>query len=404
MTLRRALLLVLDGLGIGAMPDAGERDGQSHTLRHVFEASPALRLPNLVRLGLAEAAGMPQLAGQAAEVVGAHGKAALGYPGADTYLGHQELMGSSLRDVRLHMLSAARDAIRDELQREGHQVRDARRDTSALYVDERVVVADNIEAAPGLNINVTGSLDEASFEELVRIGHAVRRRVRVPRVIVVGGRGFRGSDIIGSLRERGPGHVGVDTPALGVYDADYQVRHLGGGGRDARSLAALVRQSGQEVVLLGKAADVIECEGAVQQNHIRTGDVLSATLEHLSPSLRGLVVANVQETDLAGHEQDPQRFAGALEEVDEAIPALLAALGSAGVLLVTADHGNDPCIGHSQHTREFTPLLAGGAGVRGVALGTRESLSDAAATLAELLGVGAVPQGVSLATRILGAP
>lgn len=402
--LRRALLLVLDGLGIGSMPDAAEGDLQRHTLRHVLDASPDLRLPNLVRMGLAEAAALPQLAAQAPVVVSAHGRAALGYPGADTYMGHQELMGSSLRNVRLHMLSDARDAIREELQREGHRVRDAGPDTSAILVDARVVVADNIEAAPGLNINVTGSLDEVGFEELLGIGHAVRQLVRVPRVIVVGGRGFRGPDVIASLRERGPGHVGVDTPVLGVYDADYRVRHLGAGGRDAGNLVALVERSGRQVVLLGKAADVIESDRAAKEPHILTGDVLAAALRYLSPVLEGLVVVNVQETDLAGHEQDPKRFGVVLEEVDEAIPALLMALGPNGILLVTADHGNDPCTGSSQHTREFTPLLAAGADVRPVDLGTRESLSDAAATLAELLGIGTVPQGVSFASRILGGP
>jgi phosphopentomutase len=400
MTTRRhgpVTILVLDGLGIGAMPDASGRDASAHTLRHVLDASADRRLPHLQRLGLLEVAGMAK-AGDP-PIQAARGRAALDYPGADTFLGHQALMGVATESVRLHMLETVSAELSDALRRAGHRVGQAAAGVSALLVDDVVVVADNVEAAAGLNINVTASLDEIAFDALLEIGEVVRRVAMVPRVIVVGGRGYRANDIIGSLRAQGPGHMGVDTPRLGVYDQHYQVRHLAAPLDASRSLPAAVLGAGRQVMLLGKAADVIDADTARRSNLIPTSEVLAAAEEALASGFDGLLIANVQETDLAGHEEDRARFLRVLSEVDEAVPGLLLG-GQAGCLIVTADHGNDPAIGHSQHTREFVPVLVAGAEIREAQLGTLGGLSDVAATVAALMGVPQPGVGTSFAAKL----
>lgn len=400
MTVRRALLVVLDGLGIGAMDDALPRDAGANTLRSVAAATGGLDIPNLAGLGLAEIAGVPGIRAGVSLPRGAAGAARLGYAGADTYLGHQAMMGAPLQAIELHMLADRDEAIRSRLVEAGRKVERLRPDASPLLVDGVAVVADNIEAAPGLNINVTASCDEIEFDALVEIGRLVRSVVAVPRIIVVGGRGYTTSDVVRSITVRAPGHVGVDTPALGVYDANYQVRHLGGAAASDATLPVLLVRAGRPVVLLGKAADVVECPGAERSNDIRTVDVLTRARDALTDAFDGLIVANVQETDLAGHEQDAARFRRVLEEVDRGLPALVAALGPEGMLLVSADHGNDPTVGHSQHTRELVPILACGPGVPRVDLGVRESLGDVGATIAALLGVGPLLEGRSFGAML----
>ena len=226
MIMRRVLLVVLDGLGIGSMDDALPSDRTSHTLASVRSAAGGLEIPNLAGMGLLEIAHLAGTGSRSAKTA-AHGRARLGYDGADTYLGHQALMGAPLDQVESHMLEDRSAIVRRALEDEGHRVTDIRAGCSALLVDDVAVVADNIEAAPGLNINVTASNDEIPFDDLLAIGMTVRRIVRVPRVIVVGGRGYTTADVVASIRERGRGHMGVDTPALGVYDENYLVRHLG---------------------------------------------------------------------------------------------------------------------------------------------------------------------------------
>jgi phosphopentomutase len=125
------------------------------------------------------------------------------------------------------------------------------------------------------------------------------------------------------------------------------------------------------------------------------------TIEHFGAMGHGLIVANVQETDLSGHEQNPRRYADVLELVDRMLPELLDQLGDDDVLLITGDHGNDPTIGHAQHTREYTPVLVVGPAVRPVDIGLRESLADIGATAADLLGVLPIRSGRSFAHEVL---
>lgn len=394
---RRAVLVVLDGLGAGEMPDRPPEDAGSFTLAHVYEQGRP-RLAHLARLGAGNAvrrAGPCHLA-PAASPAAAFGLASPGYPGADSHLGHQELMGAPAV-AALHLLAEVGDRLAAALTAAGHRVAPLRQRTSALIVDGRVLVADNIEARPGLSINVTASLDDVAFGDLLAIGQIVRREVAVPRVIVVGGRGFGIEEIRAHVKERSPGQVGVDTPALGVYDDQFQVRHLSVDVDTTRQLPALVAAAGGDVVLLGKAADVIGCDLAVREPMVSTRQVLDTLTQRLDAMRSGLIVANVQETDLAGHEQDAQRFADVLAEVDAFLPEILRRLGPRDVLAITADHGNDPVIGHSQHTRERVPLLVAGAGIRPADLGVRSSLADVGATLAELLGAAPPSAGVSFA-------
>jgi phosphopentomutase len=271
---------------------------------------------------------------------------------------------------------------------------------SPLIVDGCVLVADNIEARPRLNINVTASQDDISFEDLTRIGEIVRAAVPVPRVIVVGGRGFGIDDIRAHVKERAPGQIGVDTPELGVYDEHYQVRHLGVDFAVDRQLPSRAIRAGYDVVLLGKAADVVRCDGAVAENIVPTADVLSRAASHLDAMTGGLIVANVQETDLAGHEEDVPRYARMLRTVDERLPELLDRLRPGDALFITGDHGNDPTIGHSQHTREYTPAIAYGPAINPVPLGVRATLADIGATAGDILGVPPLGSGHSFLKEI----
>jgi phosphopentomutase len=374
------------------MDDLGADEPRGHTLRQIAEHAGPLHLPNLCAMGLGNLAGIDSVPA-AASPSAAYGRSALAHPGADTYLGHQELMGGGLDQVELRLLSEIRERVSGALGEAGYQVEDLIPGQSPLLVNGCVLVADNVEALPRLNINVTASLDDIDFDELTQIGQTVRSVVSLPRVIVVGGRGYTVDDIRRHIVERSPGQIGVDTPELGVYDENYQVRHLGVELDRDRQLATRAAKAGLPVVLLGKAADVIRCDGAVADNIIPTVAVLDELAAQLSRLDEGLVIANIQETDLAGHEQDADRYAATLHQVDDLLPRLIGDLRDDDVLFITADHGNDPTIGSSRHTREYSPVLVAGPSVQTVDLGVRSSLADIGATAADLLGVGPLGSG-----------
>ena len=192
----------------------------------------------------------------------------------------------------------------------------------------------------------------------------------------------------------------MNNVALGLYTSQYVVRHLTQGTRPDVQVTTLLQKAGWPVHLIGKVADVIVCEGAQKAAHVPTPDVLDATYEALERVERGLVAINVQETDLAGHDQDAARYAACLRMTDEGIGRILGRLRPRDLFIVTGDHGNDPTIGHDKHTREFTPLLVAGAAIAPVALGQRESLADIAATIAEIFSTPAPEIGTSFLRAI----
>ena len=408
MTARRALILVVDGFGVGAMPDAGTLrpgDLRADTLGSLVSWSRKQRgreiaLPNLAGIGLAALRPDLELSGSSGRPAGAR-RSALGYPGADTFAGHQTMTGADMSHVVMCRVGERLPELTAVLEAAGHSVELFEGDQPLLVVDGAALVHDNLEADPGLNWNVSASLDDLSWEEILAIATLVREHAPVARVIAVGGHSDR--PLAASVRTGADGTIGLDTPASGFYRlGGLQVQHLGVEIDHERQLPQLADFAGLPVTLVGKAADILVARGADYRPGVETERVLA----HAGAGVRrgGLTVANVQQTDLAGHQQDAARYTALLEQVDAAMPALLAELGPDGLLVVTGDHGNDPTIGHPFHTREFTPVLAVRGGDQS---GTPrlapdlDSLADIGAGVAAWLGLDAARLGIGNAVQLL---
>lgn len=405
-----AVILVVDGFGVGAMPDAGELrpgDTAADTLGALAawslrERGRPLRIPHLTGAGLARL--RPDLADRLPEPEHALRRrstvrrAALGYPGADTFAGHQTMMGADMSHVTLCRVADRAEQVTAVLREAGHRVEPLGDARAPLVVDGAALVHDNLEADPGLNWNVSARLDELSFDQILAIAGVVRRVAPVARVIAVGGHSDR--PLAESVRPGPDDTLGLDTPASGFYRlGGLRVQHLGAEIDHSRQLPQAAAAAGIPVTLVGKAADILHAEGPHVDDRpgVDTATVLADTLAGLRRG--GLTVANVQQTDLAGHQQDPGRYADLLEQVDAALPGLCDALGPEDLLVVTGDHGNDPTIGHAFHTREYTPVLAvhGGTSASAVPLRLPDlgSLADLGAGVGRHLGLraGAIGHG-----------
>lgn len=393
----RVVLLVLDGLGLGEMPDVPQvrpNDVGANTLKNVVTAAGGLSLPNLERLGLGTIARDSGLKIHQ-QPIGAYSTCALGYAGADTYLGHSVMMGSRIPDVPEELFEAVRDDVAAALVQAGHHVEAAGDDVSALFVDGSMVVGDNLESDPLQTYHCVGTLEEVPYEHILEVSNILRSVARVRRVVAMGGRGFSGADVRRFTERRPTGQCGVNNVALGLYTKQYVVRHLTQGSRPEVQVPTLMKKAGWPVSLIGKMADVIICEGADMAAHVSTPLVLEATYKALASVESGLIAVNIQETDLAGHDQDALRYAESLRVADEGIGHILAQLRLNDLLIITGDHGNDPTIGHDKHTREFTPLLVYGKRLAPRPLVRRETLADIAATIAEIFRVGPTEVGTS---------
>lgn len=392
----RALLLVIDSMGIGAMADTAETrpaDTGSNTLSHVLRANPDLRLPNLEFMGLGKVMHHSRL--DAGRCRGAWGVNLLQHQGADSYMGHQELMGSAPLEPVLKPFADVSAQVKQALEDRGHKVEAPDPEQPWLLVDELVVVADNIETDYGQIYNVTGPLDSLPFQAVEEIGEIVREKTRVSRVIALGGCNVSREQILSCIRTRPDGLTGVDSPASGVYNCGYQSRHMGYGINPQRQLPASVLKGGQGVGLVGKMQDIIQCPQAVKIPAVATGAVMEGFGRLAGTIDNGLIAATIQETDLAGHAENPRKYGDLLKMADDWLGQFIPRLESGDLLIITGDHGNDPTIGHSQHTRERTPLLVFGPDLNLVDLGVRSTLADIAATFADHLGVERPENGSS---------
>jgi phosphopentomutase len=398
----RVILLVIDALGIGEMPDvpqARPQDAGAHTLGSVLKSVGHLSIPALAALGLGRVDPLPGLDLPASEPLASYGRCCLAYAGADSHLGHQEIMGTIPKPPMPALMAQAAGPIEEQLTARGHAVCRPLPGKSLLMVDEALVIGDNLEADPGLNINLTVATDQIDFGQAVSIGKIVRELVSVSRVIVFGGPGITTGDILDHVEQRKNGQIGVNSPALGVYDRNLLVQHLGYGVDPERQAASILCRAGIPVTLLGKMADLIVCPCARRDSVVPTPQLMRILHDRYRNAPGGLLAATVQETDLAAHEGDCARFARVLEEVDRGLQALLPDMADGDVLVVCADHGNDPRVNVGLHTREETPLLIYQKGRPAEPLGVRPTLADMGATITHLFHAPSTQDGVTLMDR-----
>lgn len=403
----RTLLIVLDGLGVGEMDDVKRKrpqDAGAFTLRSIVTGRDHSLLKNFVQFGLGNIAdsGLPKNS----KHLFSYGKAKLAHHGADTFLGHQEIAGTKPVRPVLQFVRDIADKLANVYRKNGHEVKIWGKNKDMLIIDEAVVISDNLEADAGQIINVIGSLDDLSFDEIRAIGEITRKMVKNSRVLYMGAKGIDLPHILSGARESVSRngkirHIGVDVPQLDIYDKAYNVYHHGYGVDPSVQVTGILAKNNFPVALIGKAADVIECDGAEYYPAVYTKKVISLIKKRLKEQKEGLIFANVQEIDLAGHCQDAGKCFRILKMVDEGLPSIMSLLSKGDLFIITADHGDDPNIGHSNHTREYTPILAHivGSGSRSI-LGKRKTLSDIATTISRYFKVPRPQHGKSFLDKL----
>lgn len=393
---RRVIILILDSLGVGYMEDAKDyhpQDVGANTFHHILDEVPTLQIPTFEQLGINQILHHPNLVDTAH--IASYGVCNLMHQGADSFEGHNEIMGTKPKKAYLAPFIENMEEVKQALEQEGYKVEIPNSGLPYLLVNDLVIVADNIETDYGQIYNVSAPLDYISFEEVLKIGQCVRNNVKVNRVIALGGENVTPEHLQNSVERREDGLVGVNSPKSNVYKQGYQVRHLGYGISPEFQLPTLAMKAGLEVSLVGKMQDVIYCEGANKYPGVDTDQVMKDILVEMDKIENGVIAATVQETDLAGHAQDPIRYADRIGVVESYLPRLLEKMKEQDLLIMSADHGNDPTIGHNQHTREKTYLLAYHKQLMPVNLGERKTLSDIAATAADYLGLANIENGTS---------
>lgn len=399
--MKRFIVLVIDSFGIGEMDDVKilrKQDIGANTFRHVLSKRDK-KLKNLEKLGLCNSAGF-ELENFKFSVGANFGKSKLKHFGCDTFYGHQELMGTDPKEPVEEPFCNNIDLVESELIKRGYSVERFGTKNKILVVNDCATVGDNLEADLGQVYNITGTFQKISYEELLKIGRIVRECVKVPRVITFGGDLATINSIKSAYEWKLPFFAGVNAPKSLVYKSGYQVQHMGYGVDETVQLPTIIGEK-IPVILIGKVADIVKNPWGTSLPFVDTKKVMESIKDNIIKNDVAFICGNIQETDLAGHEENSDKYFEKLEIVDQYLDEIIPLLDNDDILIITADHGNDPTIGHSKHTREYVPILIYSKNLENINIGTRDSLADIGQTAAEYFGYTLPNNGLSFLDKII---
>jgi phosphopentomutase len=395
--IERVIIIVMDGVGIGAAPDADAYgDSDSATLQHVAKSVGGLHLPVLASLGLGRAADLTGFAIQGVSpsehVIGSYGIMQEVSAGKDTTTGHFELSGIRLDEpFPTYPNGFPPEVIEGFSERIGRGVLGNKVASGTAIIEE--LGAEHIRTGKPIVYTSADSVFQiAAHEDVIPVNdlyamcmHArelLQGEHRVARVIA---RPFVGSP--GSFRRTERRRdFSVAPPDETVFD--------------------ILTKRGIQTVGIGKISDIFTGRGiSLSISTTNTEDSLKATVDCLDSVASGLVFTNCIDFDMLwGHRNNPQGYARALTEFDAGLKAVLDKLAASDLLIVTADHGNDPTTPSTDHSREYVPLLAySPSSEAAVCLGIRIGFYDVAATVSEaLLGSVLTSHGKSFLGPVMG--
>lgn len=382
----RFTIIVLDSLGVGALPDAHlYGDEGANTLVHIYEQA-GLRLPHLRTMGLynIDGLGLPGVA----EPVGCFGKCMEQSAAKDTTTGHYEIAGL-LVETPGQVFTTFPPRIIGELERRiGTKVIGNYASSGTEII--QVLGDEHVRTGYPIVYTSADSLMQIAMHEDVIPLERQYEICRIARGLLMGG------DVVDRVICR-PFTGGGGRYTRTENRRDFALDPPG------RTMLDVLKDAGRDVIAVGKIEDIFNRVGITQVDHSRNNaQGIDATLRFLSQDFDGLLFTNLVDFDmLYGHRNDPGGYAAALEYFDRHLPAIVSSLRDGDILLITADHGCDPTMPGTDHSREYAPLLVCGPRcVRGVNLGVRKTFSDIAATVVDYFG-GRYPRGTSFLSDIL---
>ena len=385
--MRRAAIIVLDGVGCGEAPDAGSYgDAGSNTLANVARAVGGMDLPNLGAAGLGNIlplAGVPRTA----SATGAWGMMAPHSAGKDSTTGHWEIAGVQLaRAFPTYPAGFPPEIVAEFARRTGRGVigNIAASGTAML---ERFG-AEHVRTGSWILYTSVDSVFQVAAHEAVVPLEELYAACEVARSMLVAP-----NDVPRVIARPFVGDAGALERT--AHRRDFSIAPPGETLLDALERAGIARAG------VGKVDDLFARRGIRATHTASNSDGIARIAEWLRGAPSGLLFANLVDFDQAfGHRNDVPGFYGALRQFDAALPGLMALSREDDLLFITADHGNDPTTASTDHARECVPLLILGGRVAPKSVGRRDTFSDLGATVAEWLGVGFRGAGTSFLAEL----
>ena len=387
---RRVIIIVVDSAGIGEMPDASEYgDEGSNTIGNTAQAVGGLNMPNCQRLGLGNLANIPGIP-PVSRALGAFGKMLEASTGKDTTTGHWEFMGIILKEPFSLFPEGFPINIIDEFKRR----------TSRGVLGNKPASGTEI-------IHELGREHEASGDLIVYTSADSVFQIAAHEEVIPVEELYSYCEMARAILNESEYKVArvIARPFVGKWPEYTRTpnRHDFSYPPEDRLVLEELVDNGVFVYAVGKIYDIYEGHGITEYVKTRNNDEgMTRTIEYLQKVENGLIFTNLVDFDMKyGHRNDPAGYARALEEFDERLPEIMSAMRPEDILFITADHGCDPTMPSTDHSREKVPLLAYGMHLKENSnLGERRSFADLGQTVLEIFGLEQMPNGESFFDKL----
>ena len=388
----RAIIIVLDGVGIGELPDANKyNDVGSNTLMNIKKNIRDLKLKNLCRLGLGKIDGENLYKNdfEDLDLIGSYGKCREGSCGKDTTTGHWEISGVILKKAFPVYPNGFPKEIINKFEKA------IGRKTLGNYPASGTKIINDLgdehvkTGSPIIYTSADSVFQIAAHEKVINLDE-LYKICKIAREILVG------DHAVGRVIARP--FVGENKNYVRTKNRkDFSLEPI------KKTLLDYVKESGLEVAAVGKIEDIFCNRGITLKVHTHeNSEGIDETINYLKKDFAGLIFTNLVDYDmLYGHRNDVVGFARALKYFDDRLPEIFDCMKEDDLLFVTADHGCDPTTKSTDHSREYIPLLIYKKNIKKVNLHTRNTYADIAKTIADYLNIKAEIAGTSFLNEIL---
>lgn len=386
---KRVVLIVLDSVGVGELPDAKAYNDQgSDTLGNISKHMGGLRLPNLEKLGLGNIDNIKGIV-KSENPIGAYGKCTELSKGKDTVTGHWEIAGVVLHTPLNTYPEGFPQEIISEFESKigrkiiGNTVASGTEIIKELG-DEHVRTG-----CPIIYTSADSVFQIAAHEDIIPIDE-LYNMCTIAREMLVG--------------DKAVGRI-IARPFIGTSGNYSRTSNRRDFALDPfeKTILEYISEAGMSVAAVGKIEDIYNKKGVTHAIHTKNNmDGVDRTLEYMDSIENGLIFTNLVDFDMHyGHRNDPEGYAKALVDFDNRLPEIIAKLREDDVLIITADHGCDPTTESTDHSREYIPVLVYGTKVKAnINLGVRKSFSDIGKSTLELLGINNELYGSAFLSKI----